>query len=195
MEEPILLTPVTRLEDGSFEVRSPGVGWWSRHPHAGALLGAGSGVGYLDYQNRRFALVLPEGAAGRLKGGVPSKRKTAVEYGEILFRLAAVEAGETVDGELDAPGRGRGDLPEGAKAVTAPTDGVFYRRPAPDAAPFVEPGGKVEAGQPVGLVEVMKTFNQILYGGPGFPDSAEVLEIRAEEGAEIRSGDVLVVVR
>ena len=82
-----------------------------------------------------------------------------------------------------------------AKAVTAPTDGVFYRRPAPDAAPFVEPGGRVEAGQPVGLVEVMKTFNQILYGGPGFPDSAEVLEIRAEEGAEIRSGDVLVVVR
>ena len=50
-------------------------------------------------------------------------------------------------------------------------------------------------GQVVGLVEVMKTFNQIQYGGAGLPEEAEVLEIRADEGAEIRAGQVLVVVR
>ena len=47
----------------------------------------------------------------------------------------------------------------------------------------------------MGLVEVMKTFNQIQYGWPGLPDEAEVIEIRVEEGAEIRAGQILVVVR
>jgi biotin carboxyl carrier protein len=79
--------------------------------------------------------------------------------------------------------------------VSAPTDGVFYRGPSPEAPPFVEVGSRVSKGQPVGLVEVMKTFNQIVYGGPGMPDEGEVLEIRCEDGAEVSAGQVLIVVR
>ncbi len=41
----------------------------------------------------------------------------------------------------------------------------------------------------------MKTFNQILYEGPGFAEQAEVLEVRAADAQEVRAGDVLVVVR
>jgi hypothetical protein len=41
----------------------------------------------------------------------------------------------------------------------------------------------------------MKTFNQVLYGGADLPDAATVLEIRAEDGAEIRAGQVLLLVR
>ena len=37
----------------------------------------------------------------------------------------------------------------------------------------VEAGQKIHTGQPVGLVEVMKTFNQILYEGAGRPEEAE----------------------
>ncbi|GDY31750.1 acetyl-CoA carboxylase biotin carboxyl carrier protein [Gandjariella thermophila] len=40
--------------------------------------------------------------------------------------------------------------------VTAPTVGVFYRAPEPGAAPFVEVGDEVTAGQQIGIVEVMK---------------------------------------
>ena len=47
----------------------------------------------------------------------------------------------------------------------------------------------------MGLVEVMKTFNQILYDGPGFADQAEVLEIRCEDAQEVHAGEVLIVVR
>jgi len=196
MDEPILLARLERLENGSFEIRSPAVGWWSRHPHAGALLGAGSTIGYLDYQNRRFALTLPDGAAGRLTGEVPSDRSLAVEFGQVLFVLAPVGTEEAVVLGESPRGRSRGEgLPEGTHAVVAPTDGVFYARPAPDAKPFVSLGQRIETGQPVGLVEVMKTFNQIQYGGPGLPPTAEVLEIRAADGAEIRSGEILVVVR
>jgi acetyl-CoA carboxylase biotin carboxyl carrier protein len=45
--------------------------------------------------------------------------------------------------------------------VKAPLVGTFYRRPSPDAAPFVEVGEKVEAGDVLCIVEAMKTMNEI----------------------------------
>ncbi len=45
--------------------------------------------------------------------------------------------------------------------VPAPMAGIFYNRPSPDADPFVEEGDRVEAGDVVGLIEVMKLFNEI----------------------------------
>ena len=42
------------------------------------------------------------------------------------------------------------------------------------------------------LVEVMKTFNQIVYDDPEGPDEAKVVEVRAEAAAEVAAGDVLV---
>ena len=86
-------------------------------------------------------------------------------------------------------------LAEGEHAILAPTDGVYYGRPTPDASPFVERGSRVQRGQPIGLVEVMKTFNQILYEGDDLPGEAEIVDIRAEDGDEIAAGSVLMVVR
>jgi acetyl-CoA carboxylase biotin carboxyl carrier protein len=40
--------------------------------------------------------------------------------------------------------------------------GIFYRQPSPDADPFVEEGDRVQAGDVVGLIEVMKLFNEII---------------------------------
>jgi biotin carboxyl carrier protein len=51
------------------------------------------------------------------------------------------------------------------------------------------------AGQPVGLIEVMKTFNPILYGGGELPDEAEVVALAAEDESEVRAGQPLVIVR
>jgi len=42
--------------------------------------------------------------------------------------------------------------------IKAPAPGTFYRRPSPDEDVFVNEGDKVESGQVVGLVEVMKNF-------------------------------------
>jgi hypothetical protein len=41
----------------------------------------------------------------------------------------------------------------------------------------------------------MKTFNQILYDGPGCPEEAEVVEVRCEDAQEVSAGQILVVVR
>lgn len=196
MNEPILSVEVEPCE-GGWRIRAPLVGRWSAHPHPGALVGAGSVVGLLDRLDRRFLLVLPDGTAGRVRGAMPRDRVVAVEYGQVLFELSPLREDDAAG--LEAEGRATGavvpGLAPGLHAVVAPTDGVFYRRPTPGARPFVDAGDRVRAGQPVGLIEVMKTFGQIPYGGAGLPEEAEVVEVRAADGAEVRAGDVLVVVR
>ena len=49
----------------------------------------------------------------------------------------------------------------GGTQVTAPSVGVFWRAPEPGAAPFVEVGARVEAGQDMCIVEVMKLMNRV----------------------------------
>lgn len=198
MDEPVLLVLIDHREDGELGVRSPGVGWWSDHPGPGEVLEAGVRIGTLARLTRRFALVLAEGASGIVVGVLPEDRAVAVEYGQLLLRLAPLRPGgrDTHAPPGGTPGAGApAGLAAGTWAVVSPTDGVFYRRPAPDARPFVEPGTRIRAGQPLGLVEVMKTFNVIPYGGPGLPEEAEVVEVRCGDVEEVRAGQILLVVR
>jgi len=198
MDEPVLLVRVERDDDGKSRVLAPRVGWWSDLPRAGSLVGPGSDVGALSQLHRSYRLAMPEGAAGRVQDGLPPLHTVAVEFGQVLFRIAPVctDADGELSEERSALGQPRGaDLAAGTRALVSPTDGVFYRKPSPDAPPFVKQGDRVRLGQPVGLVEVMKTFNQILYGGTGFPEEAEVVEIRVEDAQEVSAGQVLMVLR
>ncbi|MBS1845322.1 MAG: acetyl-CoA carboxylase biotin carboxyl carrier protein [Actinobacteria bacterium] len=45
--------------------------------------------------------------------------------------------------------------------VSAPSVGVFWRAPEPGAAPFVDVGDTVEAGQTLCIVEVMKLMQHV----------------------------------
>jgi acetyl-CoA carboxylase biotin carboxyl carrier protein len=45
--------------------------------------------------------------------------------------------------------------------VLAPLTGVFYLAASPDAAPYVEVGDRVEAGDVLCVLEAMKLFNEI----------------------------------
>ena len=65
--------------------------------------------------------------------------------------------------------------------------GVFYRSPAPGEPPFVEPGDTVEVGQPVGMIEAMKVFSEVLAEQGG-----RVRRIVADNGALVQPGDPLV---
>ncbi|HXV74791.1 MAG TPA: biotin/lipoyl-containing protein [Candidatus Polarisedimenticolaceae bacterium] len=198
MTDAVLLGMTDRSPDGTIRVLSPAIGWWCDPPHRGAWVGPGSSIGTIRRLNRRYRLVLPEGAAGRVAGAASTERVRAVEFGQLLFELAPVgESTGAVPSEDEAllghpPGAG---LEPGMLAIVAPSDGVFYRRASPEAPPFVEVGARVRLGQPVGLVEVMKTFNQIVYDGPAFPMEAEVLELRARDAEEVRAGQILLVVR
>jgi acetyl-CoA carboxylase biotin carboxyl carrier protein len=47
------------------------------------------------------------------------------------------------------------------KTIKSPYPGTFYRRPSPEADPYVSEGDSIEPGQVVGLVEIMKNFHEI----------------------------------
>ncbi|NED99175.1 acetyl-CoA carboxylase biotin carboxyl carrier protein [Phytoactinopolyspora halotolerans] len=72
-------------------------------------------------------------------------------------------------------------------AVSAPLVGTFYRRPSPEAEPFVELGDVVEAGQTLAIVEAMKLMNEIKADRPG-----RVSAIGPEDGDMVEFGQVLV---
>jgi acetyl-CoA carboxylase biotin carboxyl carrier protein len=48
-----------------------------------------------------------------------------------------------------------------ATTIKAPVPGTFYRRPSPDEDPFANVGDRISNGQVIGLVEVMKSFNEV----------------------------------
>jgi len=47
------------------------------------------------------------------------------------------------------------------KTIKTPLPGTFYRRPSPDADPYVSEGQNISAGDVVGLIEIMKTFHEV----------------------------------
>lgn len=49
----------------------------------------------------------------------------------------------------------------GVAIENAPMVGTFYRRPSPEAPPFVEVGSIVSPGDPLCVIEVMKLFTTI----------------------------------
>ena len=45
--------------------------------------------------------------------------------------------------------------------IKSPLPGTFYRRPNPDADPYVSEGDRVQPDDVVGVVEIMKSFHEI----------------------------------
>lgn len=74
-------------------------------------------------------------------------------------------------------------------AVPSPMVGTAYRRPSPDAKPFVEIGSVVKAGDRVLLVEAMKTFNDIVA-----PRAGKIVAIMVEDGQPVEYGEPLLVI-
>ena len=73
------------------------------------------------------------------------------------------------------------------KSVKSPFPGTFYVRPSPDADPYVAAGDNINAGDVVGLVEIMKNFHEITT-----EESGRVARILVENEALIEAGqDVL----
>ncbi len=68
--------------------------------------------------------------------------------------------------------------------------GTFYRRPRPDADPFVAPGDRVEEGQVLCIIEAMKLMNNIVAECAG-----EVVGIACEDGSPVQFGDRLLTIR
>ena len=89
---------------------------------------------------------------------------------------------ENVDVEVDGDGQ--------SVYISAPMPSRFYRAPAPDESPFVQVGDTVSTGEPVGMLEVMKTYNPV-----EAPFNCEILEILAEDGEAVEYSQPLFRVK
>lgn len=89
---------------------------------------------------------------------------------------------------VSEPAGGRGGEPHPG-AIPSPMVGTAYHAPEPGAAPFVEVGSQVKAGQTLMIIEAMKTMNPI----PA-PRAGTVTAILVGDGQPVEYGEALLVI-
>lgn len=178
---------IARADDApTFALRAPSPGLFTPAISVGALVAPGTRLGELSVLGRAIAVVVPAGAASGIATQIDAITR-AVGHGDALA---------TIDPSLQ----------HGATATTttthatsvdglvfrAPTSGRFYRRSAPDKPPFVEDGTTLTVGSTICLLEVMKTFHRVTYGGAGLPETARVVRVLVADGDDVNAGDPLL---
>jgi len=73
--------------------------------------------------------------------------------------------------------------------IKAPMVGTFYRASSPDAAPFVEVGQSVKAGDTLCVIEAMKLMNEIEADVSGV-----IKAIQVENGQAVEYGQPMFVI-
>lgn len=185
----MLTARLHKTNDGRLELQSPTVGLWREQPPIGSLVYGGAIIGRIEVLGELHVVHAPEGARGLVvaQGGDRTRSRRPVGFDELLLTLdpevAAAALGEDPASSSHA---------ETGLAFRAPSSGRFYARPAPDKALFVSAGETVATGQTVAILEVMKTFNRVQYGGAGLPDKARVIRVVPSEGDDLSAGDTIL---
>jgi len=73
--------------------------------------------------------------------------------------------------------------------IVSPLPGTFYMRPAPDAPNYKQVGDIVEIDDVIGLVEVMKLFNEVRSEVGG-----KVVRYAVENEDPVEAGQLLLVI-
>jgi acetyl-CoA carboxylase biotin carboxyl carrier protein len=82
------------------------------------------------------------------------------------------------------------ELPSGVEIIRSPMVGTFYRAAEPGAAPFVEPGTRVERDTILCIIEVMKLMNSVTAGIKGV-----VTHVFVENAHMVEYGQPLIAIR
>jgi acetyl-CoA carboxylase biotin carboxyl carrier protein len=73
-----------------------------------------------------------------------------------------------------------------AREIQSPLPGTFYRKPAPDKPNFKNDGDMVKEGDVIGLIEVMKSFNEVKADKAG-----KIVRFVAENEEPVMAGQLL----
>ena len=179
-------------------LRAPTPGWFRPLVGIATWCEPGAPVGTLDVLGRVHLLVIPPNVAGATEdlaantdpaAGYLSPR--AVAYRDPLIRLSTqtIVSGARSDATASSSPAA---IAAGGLVFRAPTSGRFYGRSAPDKPPFVAPGAQLAHGATICLLEVMKTFHRVTYGGAGLPDTARVSRVLVRDGDDVNAGDPLL---
>ena len=134
------------------------------------------GLSHVQLEKHDFHLKLKKGAAldtlRELLGSLPAAPAAAAPA---PVAPAPAPASPAVEEPVDD-----------SRAITSPMVGTFYRKPAPDAADFVEVGETVSEGQTLCIIEAMKVMNEIKA-----ETSGTIAAIAVEDSTPGQYGDVL----
>ena len=142
----------------------------------------------IEVKRSRGAAALPVGIGAAVAPAAPAVPVAPVPTASA--GSAAPVAAASAAPVASAVAADEASLPEGLQLVRAPTMGTFYRAPKPGAPAFVEPGTRVAAGDPLGLVEVMKLFNSV-----NAPCAGTVTHVLAGDAAVVAEGQALIALR
>ena len=177
-------------------ILSPAVGLFRPRLPKGAYVTPDLKMGTFNQLQQYFDLVVPQGARGAVLEQLVADGVNKVQYRTPLLRIGAPTAEQTtVDAAGGTESEGGSGESAGEVAVRSPTDGIFYRKPDPESPPYVAVGDVIEPGAQLGLVEVMKCFNQIRLQEDAGASSCEVVSIPVEDGSEVKLGQVLFVLK
>jgi len=171
--------------DGVLRLSCPGVGRFRTCHEPGEQLDPGAVLGTLRVLNRIYAICIPEGSSGCVVESIGAGLHD-VEYGTPLASLAS----NGVD-TRDRKEQSSASSEATEELIRSPIDGIFYACPEPGAPPFVAVGSRIRAGQVIGLIEVMKTFNPIRWQ-PDTKTEALVLRAEVQDQQEVSRGQVLL---
>ena len=173
----------------SSELLAPSVGIFTPTVAEGDLVAAGQSIGTIDVLGVERTLIVPRGTAGRVSQRLGDGRtRVPVQYGDPLITVSTTSVADasSKDSTADA-------ATEGALSFVAPMSGRFYSRPSPGEPPFVSEGDTVTRGQTIGLLEVMKTFNRLVYQSDSLPEEAIVEQIVPSDGDDVVRGDPILL--
>ncbi len=121
------------------------------------------------------------------------RSRSAVQGSHVVVAGAAVPPTTASAAPVPLP-TGAKPVPASATApagpvVNAPLTGIFYAAPSPGAPAFISVGSIVAVGQPIGLIEAMKLFNEIKSDKAG-----RVVRIIAQDGLLVKAKSPIIEV-
>ncbi len=131
---------------------------------------------------RKLAGLLEETGLGEIEYATDHLRiRVAKPTVQVAAQPAAAVAAAAAPAPQAAPTEPEGEV------VPSPMVGTVYLAAEPGAAPFVQPGTTVRAGQTVMIVEAMKTMNPI-----AAPRAGTVKAVLIENGQPVEYGQPLL---
>lgn len=179
----------TPSADGQITLVCPEVGYFAAAHPRGALLAPGMSAGVLHQLGKSFELVVPAGVSGAVVSDPPSSAMAPVGFGAPLYSLDPAGVSGVADTAAGGAGGASGDGP----LVLAGQSGRVWHSPAPGEPVFAAAGSVIEEGQPLCLIEVMKTFSTMLYKAEGgLPARGKIVRWFVEDGGDAESGKPLL---
>ncbi|MEJ7602923.1 MAG: biotin/lipoyl-containing protein [Kofleriaceae bacterium] len=183
------LQATLRIAGEQVELTAPSPGRFRIAVRVGDVIHGDSLLGSLEVLGHAVALHAPPQAQGVVVSvRDPSLARPPVDHGAVLVTLdPRVTAGAAPIAAVATPHAVDGLV------FRAPTSGRYYGRSSPDKPPFVAAGDELAQGTTICLLEVMKTFHRVTYGGPGVPERAKIRELLVADGADVNAGDPLLL--